>query len=48
VRLSHNDYHTTLLHLFGLDPGKLSFKVNGLPQSLVDGQPARVVREILA
>ena len=32
----------------GLDPAKLSFKVNGLPHSLVDGQPARVVREILA
>jgi hypothetical protein len=46
--VSHNDYHATLLHLFGLDPTKLSFKVNGLPHSLVDGQPARVVREILA
>jgi hypothetical protein len=46
--VSHNDYHATLLHLFGLDPAKLHFKVNGLPHSLVDGQPARVVREILA
>jgi hypothetical protein len=46
--VTHNDYHATLLHLFGLDPAKLSFKVNGLPHSLVDGQPARVVRELLA
>ncbi len=46
--VSHSDYHATLLHLFGLDPARLTFKVNALPQSLVDGQPARVVREILA
>jgi hypothetical protein len=46
--VTHSDYHATLLHLFGLDPAKLSFKLNALPHSLVDGQPARVVQEILA
>jgi len=46
--VTHSDYHATLLHLFGLDPAKLTFKLNALPHSLVDGQPARVVKEILA
>jgi hypothetical protein len=46
--VSHSDYHATLLHLFGLDPARLSFKVNAQPHSLVDGQPARIVRELLA
>jgi hypothetical protein len=46
--VTHNDYHATLLHLFGLDPTKLTFKLNALPHSLIDGQTARVVTEILA
>jgi hypothetical protein len=46
--VSHSDYHATLLHLFGLDPEKLAFKVNGQEKSLVDKQPCRVVRELLA
>jgi len=46
--VTHSDYHATLLHLFGLDPSRLTFKLNALPHSLVDGQPARVVKEILA
>ena len=45
--VTHSDYHATLLHLFGLDPAKLTFKLNGQPHSLVDAQPARVVRELL-
>ncbi len=45
--VGHSDYHATLFHLFGLEPGRLTFKVNGQAHSLVDGQPARVVREIL-
>jgi len=45
--VNHYDYHATLLHLFGLDPKKLVFKRNGLEQSLLDGQPGRVVAEIL-
>jgi hypothetical protein len=46
--VTHSDYHATLLHLFGLDPGKLAFKRPNGDGSLIDGQPARVVHEILA
>ncbi len=44
----HFDYHATLLHLFGLDPGRLTFHRPTGPASLVDGQLARIVRELLA
>ena len=44
----HTDYHATLLHLFGLDHERLSYKRNGTELTLTDGQPARVVGEILA
>ncbi len=46
--VNHYDYHATLLHLFGLDPKKLSYKRNGTEQVLVDNPAARVVTEILA
>jgi hypothetical protein len=45
--VTHNDYHATLLHLFGLDPKKLVFSRNGREQSLVDNQPCRVVHALL-
>jgi len=45
--VNHYDYHATLMHLFGLDHAKVAFKRNGSDQSLVDGQNARVVSEIL-
>jgi hypothetical protein len=45
--VTHQDYHATLLHLFGLDHRRLVYRRNGREQSLVDGQPCRVVREIL-
>lgn len=45
--VSHNDYHATLLHLFGLDAKQLVFKRPTGDASLVDGQPARIVQEIL-
>ncbi len=44
----HYDYHATLLHLFGLDPKRLVFKRNGREQSLLDGQPGRVIEKLLA
>jgi hypothetical protein len=47
-RVGHSDYHATLLSLFGLDHEALTYKRNGLAASLTDGQPARVVRELLA
>ena len=46
--VSHNDYHATLLKLFGLDHTKLTFRRNNSEQTLTDGQPARVVEALLA
>ncbi len=46
--VTHSDYHATLLQLFGLDPARLVYRRNGREQSLIDSQPCRVVREILA
>ena len=45
--VNHYDYHATLLHLFGLDYQQVVFKRNGTEMSLVDGQNARLVSEIL-
>lgn len=45
--VNHYDYHATLLHLFGLDPQKLSFIRPGGSGTLLDGQPGRIVNEIL-
>jgi hypothetical protein len=45
--VSPNDYHATLLHLFGIDHADLRFFQNGLEQHLTDGKPCRVVKEIL-
>jgi hypothetical protein len=45
--VNHYDYHATLLHLFGLDPKKLSYKRNGTDQVLVENEKARVVSEVL-
>src|SRR5262245_4442281 len=46
--VNHYDFHATLLHLFGLTPDRLTFqRASGLG-SLIDGQPARVVGELLA
>ena len=43
-----NDFQATILHLFGLDHGRLVYHANGREQRLTDGRPARVVREILS
>ena len=43
----HYDYHATLLHLFGLDAKKLTYKRNGADQLLVENPEARIVTEIL-
>ena len=45
--VNHYDYHATLLHLFGLDYKRVAFKRNGQEMSLVDGQAARLIAEIL-
>jgi hypothetical protein len=46
--VSPNDYHATLLHLFGLDHTKLLYHHNGQEERITDTKPCRVVREILA
>ena len=46
--VNHYDYHATLMHLLGLSPEQLAYKRNGREESLLDGQPARIVHEILA
>lgn len=45
--VNHFDYHATLLHLFGLDPEQSVFTRNGRKQSLLDGQPGKVVTGLL-
>ncbi len=46
--VTHADYHATLLHLFGLDHATLTFRRPDGQGSLVNGQPARIVRGLLA
>lgn len=45
--VNHYDYHATLLHLFGLDAQKLVFKRDNREQTLLDGQPGRIVTDVL-
>ena len=46
-KVNHYDYHATLLQLFGLDHDHLKYKRGGRVQSLIDGQPARLIEEVL-
>jgi uncharacterized protein (DUF1501 family) len=46
--VTHHDYHATLLYLFGLDPGQVTFTRPTGDASLMDGQPPKVVEPILA
>ena len=42
------DLHATMLHLFGIDHEKLSFKFQGLDQKLTGVVPAKVISGLLA
>jgi uncharacterized protein (DUF1501 family) len=42
------DLHATILHLFGLDHNRLTFKFQGLDQKLTGVIPAKVIDAILA
>jgi arylsulfatase A-like enzyme len=42
------DLHATILHQFGFNHDKLTFKFQGLDQKLTGVLPARVIREVLA
>lgn len=46
--VNHYDYHATVMHLLGLTPDALQYKRNGGEESLLDGQPGRIIEEILA
>ena len=45
--VNHFDYHATLLNLFGFDHSKLSFERSGQDLTLTNGQPAKVINELL-
>ncbi|MEZ6045705.1 MAG: DUF1501 domain-containing protein [Planctomycetaceae bacterium] len=47
-KVSPTDYQATLLRLFGMDHEKLTFRYNGLEQTLTNKRPSRVVEEIIA
>tara|TARA_A100001391_G_scaffold103590_1_gene69090 strand:- start:31 stop:513 length:483 start_codon:yes stop_codon:yes gene_type:complete len=42
------DLHATMLHLLGIDHGRLTFPYQGLDQKLTGVNPSRVVTEIFA
>ena len=46
--VNHFDYHATLLHLFGIKSDQLTYDLDGREQSLIDGQPAKVIEGLLA
>ena len=46
--VNHFDYHATLLHLFGLSAEQLTFKRNTRDESILAGQPGRVIDDLLA
>lgn len=46
--VNHYDYHATLLHLFGLDPAKLVYRHNNQEKTLLDNQPGKLVKKLLA
>ncbi|MFM9066214.1 MAG: DUF1501 domain-containing protein [Planctomycetota bacterium] len=46
--VTHYDYHATLFQLFGLDPRRVVMRRATGDGSLLDGQPGKVVAELLA
>ncbi len=42
------DFNATIQHLLGIDHRRLTFRYQGLDQSLTGVEPSRVVKEILA
>jgi hypothetical protein len=43
-----HDFHATILHLFGLDHNKLSYRFQGLDFRLTGVNPAKVVKGLLS
>ena len=46
-KLTPNDYQSTLLYLFGLDPKQLYYVHNGQVKEITNGRESRIVNEIL-
>ena len=42
------DFHATLLHLFGIDYNRFSYKFQGLDARLTGVEPAKIIDPILA
>ncbi|MCA9139321.1 MAG: DUF1501 domain-containing protein [Planctomycetales bacterium] len=45
--VNHYDYHTTLLHLFGLDIERVFYHRGGRDQTLTDGQGGKVIEGLI-
>lgn len=45
--VNHFDYHATLLHLFGLEPNRVTFARPNGTDGLIQGHDGKIVREIL-
>jgi hypothetical protein len=43
-----HDFHTTLLHLLGIDHERLSYRFQGLDYKLTGVEPTKLVKEVLA
>jgi hypothetical protein len=43
-----HDFHTTLLHLLGIDHERLSYRFQGLDYKLTGVEPTKLVDEVLA
>ena len=46
-KVSHHDFHATLMHLFGLEAKKLTYSRTGPELTILDGQEGKVVKELL-
>ncbi len=46
--VSHHDLHATIMHLFGLDVHKLSYKRNNTELTILDGKDGTIVKSLLA
>jgi hypothetical protein len=45
-KVSHHDFHATLMHLFGLEAKKLTYSRTGSELTILDGHEGRVVKEL--
>jgi hypothetical protein len=45
-QFSAQDFHATVLHLFGLEHENVVYKQNGFAHTMLDGQPARICTEL--